>query len=153
MDDVSRAEGPPGDDPTWLPEEIGASPTVLIAPLGAAIQSAEIDRNSGAADDDIDEAPDESGSSTEQERPSGGWWRRFTSGPLWHHADFRRLWVGDTASQLGVAVGGLAIPYLAVHILAATEFQMGLLATLASLGFLLVALPAGAWVDRGASDT
>jgi predicted MFS family arabinose efflux permease len=148
MDDVSRAEGAPGDDPTWLSEEIGASPTVLIAPLGAAIQSAEIDGTSGAADDDIDGALDESGSSTEQERPSGGWWRRFTSGPLWHHADFRRLWVGDTASQLGVAVGGLAIPYLAVHILAATEFQMGLLATLTSLGFLLVALPAGAWVDR-----
>jgi MFS family permease len=76
------------------------------------------------------------------------WWHRFTSGALWHHADFRRLWVGDTASQLGVAVGGLAIPYLAVNLLAATEFQMGLLATLTSLGFLLVALPAGAWVDR-----
>ncbi len=78
----------------------------------------------------------------------GSWWNRFASGPLWHHADFLRLWVGDTASQLGVAIGGLAIPYLAVNVLGANEFQMGLLATLTSLGFLLVALPAGAWVDR-----
>lgn len=84
----------------------------------------------------------------EEEGPAGSWWHRFASGALWHHTDFRRLWVGDTASQLGVAIGGLAIPYLAVNILAASEFQMGLLATLTSLGFLLVALPAGAWVDR-----
>jgi MFS family permease len=80
--------------------------------------------------------------------PTGSWWHRFTSGTLWHHADFRRLWVGDTGSQLGVAIGSLAIPYLAVNLLGASEFQMGLLATLTSLGFLVVALPAGAWVDR-----
>ena len=67
---------------------------------------------------------------------------------LWHHADFRRLWVGDTASQLGAALGGFAIPYLAVTALGATEFQMGLLGTLTTLGFLLVGLPSGAIIDR-----
>ena len=67
---------------------------------------------------------------------------------LVHHADFRRLWMGDTASQLGVAIGSIAVPYLAVTTLNTTEFQMGLLGTLTSLGFLLIGLPSGALVDR-----
>lgn len=74
--------------------------------------------------------------------------RRLTSGDLWHHPDFRRLWVGDTASQLGASFGGIALPYLAVTVLAATSFQMGLLGALQGLGFLVVGLPAGALVDR-----
>ncbi|WP_196073398.1 MFS transporter [Nakamurella alba] len=78
--------------------------------------------------------------------PSGGQGGQGRS--LWHHADFRRLWAGDTASQLGVALGALAIPYLAVTVLHANEFQMGLLATLGGLGFLIIGLPAGAIVDR-----
>ena len=67
---------------------------------------------------------------------------------LLHHPDFRRLWIGDTASQFGAALGSLAVPYLAVTFLAATPFQMGLLGTLSGIGFLLVALPAGAIIDR-----
>ena len=67
---------------------------------------------------------------------------------LWRHADFRRLWAGDTASQLGVSLGSLAVPYLAVTRLRATQFEMGLLAALTGLGFLLIGLPAGAIVDR-----
>lgn len=74
--------------------------------------------------------------------------RRITAGHLWHHADFRRLWVGDTVSQLGASFGTIALPYLAVTLLAATSFQMGLLGTLQGLGFLLIGLPAGALVDR-----
>lgn len=67
---------------------------------------------------------------------------------LWRHADFRRLWAGDTASQLGFSLGSLALPYLAVTTLRATQFEMGLLAALTGLGFLLIGLPAGAIVDR-----
>ena len=67
---------------------------------------------------------------------------------LIHHHDFRQLWIGDTGSQLGAALGSLAIPYLAVTALNATPFQMGLLSTLSGLGFLIIGLPAGALVDR-----
>lgn len=67
---------------------------------------------------------------------------------LLRHADFRRLWIGDTASQLGYALGVLAVPYLAVTELNATEFGMGVLTALGSVGFLVVGLPAGAIVDR-----
>ena len=42
----------------------------------------------------------------------------------------------------------LAIPVLAVKVLDAGAFEMGLLATCEFLAFLVIGLPAGAWVDR-----
>ncbi|HZA16966.1 MAG TPA: hypothetical protein VE645_08780 [Pseudonocardiaceae bacterium] len=37
-----------------------------------------------------------------------------TRGGLWHHRDFRRLWIGDTVSQLGTSVSRLALPLSAL---------------------------------------
>ncbi|GAA1232123.1 MFS transporter [Pseudonocardia alaniniphila] len=62
--------------------------------------------------------------------------------------DFRQLWIGDTISQVGTQIGTIALPLLAVSVLGADEFEMGLLATFQHLAFLVVGLPAGAWVDR-----
>ena len=67
---------------------------------------------------------------------------------LWRHADFRRLWIGETVSQFGSAVSELALPLVAILVLHATTFEVGLLATLQMVAFLCVGLPAGAWVDR-----
>jgi predicted MFS family arabinose efflux permease len=67
---------------------------------------------------------------------------------LFFHADFRRLWAGDTASQFGTFVGNTAVPLLAAVTLAATPFEMGLLTAAETLAFLLLGLPAGVWVDR-----
>ena len=69
-------------------------------------------------------------------------------GGLWHHADFRRLWIGDTASQFGTMITMLALPLLAVTGLHASPFEAGLLAACETIAFLIVGLPAGAWVDR-----
>jgi MFS family permease len=69
-------------------------------------------------------------------------------GGLARHHDFRQLWIGDTVSQLGTQVSLLALPVLAVRELGATELQMGLLAASETLAFLVIGLPAGAWVDR-----
>ena len=62
--------------------------------------------------------------------------------------DFRQLWAGDTVSQLGTQIGVIALPLLAVTVLQADEFQMGMLVAFETIAFLLVGLPAGAWVDR-----
>jgi MFS family permease len=67
---------------------------------------------------------------------------------LFFHADFRRLFAGDTASQLGTFVGNTAVPLLAAVTLAATPFQMGLLTAAETAAFLMIGLPAGVWVDR-----
>ncbi|MGI8947643.1 MAG: MFS transporter [Ornithinimicrobium sp.] len=67
---------------------------------------------------------------------------------LWWHRNFRLIWAGDTVSVFGMQLIGLAIPILAVQVLAATPLEMGLLGALHMLAFLLISLPAGAWVDR-----
>ena len=67
---------------------------------------------------------------------------------LWRNPQFLRLWTGETASAIGSQLGNLAIPFLAVSVLAATEFQVGLLGAVGTAAFLLIGLPAGAWVDR-----
>lgn len=67
---------------------------------------------------------------------------------LFRHADFRRLWVADTISQVGTQVTVIALPLVAVLFLDATTFEVGLLTAAQFAAFLLVGLPAGAWVDR-----
>jgi len=67
---------------------------------------------------------------------------------LWHHRDFRQLWIAETASHVGTQVVGVALPVVAVAVLDATPLEMGVLTALETAAFLLIALPAGAWVDR-----
>jgi MFS family permease len=67
---------------------------------------------------------------------------------LWRHRDFRRLWGGETVSELGSQVSLVAIPLLAVRVLHASPFEMGVLTASSTAAFLLVGLPAGVWVDR-----
>lgn len=67
---------------------------------------------------------------------------------LWRHRDFMLLWGGETVSQVGTEVSLVALPLVAVTTLAVTPFQMGLLTAAETLAFLLVGLPAGAWLDR-----
>jgi predicted MFS family arabinose efflux permease len=67
---------------------------------------------------------------------------------LFFHGEFRLLWAGDALSQLGTMVTRLALPLMAVTMLHATVFEVGLLATFQNLAFLVIGLPAGAWVDR-----
>ena len=67
---------------------------------------------------------------------------------LYRHADFRRLWAGQTVSQFGSQISVLALPLVAVLALHASAFRVSLLGMFGILPYLLFALPAGAWVDR-----
>jgi MFS family permease len=67
---------------------------------------------------------------------------------LWRHRDFDLLWAGQTVSRVGTEVSTLAIPLIAIQLLHATTFEVGVLTAVEFLPFLLVGLPAGAWVDR-----
>jgi len=67
---------------------------------------------------------------------------------LWHHADFMKLWVGQTTSFFGSALTRLALPLIAAFTLNATPVDMGLLAAVGTAPSLLVGLFAGVCVDR-----
>jgi MFS family permease len=56
----------------------------------------------------------------------------------------------STVSETGSSVTQLALPLTAVLLLKATTFQVGLLTAAATLAFAVIALPAGALVDRRA---
>jgi MFS family permease len=67
---------------------------------------------------------------------------------LWRHLDFRRLWIGQTVSQFGTMVSQLALPLVAILVVHASTFQVGLLSAFETVAFAVVSLPAGAWVER-----
>lgn len=67
---------------------------------------------------------------------------------LWHHADFMKLWTGQTISQFGSMITREALPFTAVLLLDATPGQMGLLIAAGAAPVLLFGLIAGVWVDR-----
>ena len=74
-------------------------------------------------------------------------WTFFT-GRLWSHADFLKLWTGQSISEFGSQVSVLAIPWLAAVGLHASPIEFSLIGVLGFLPFILFAMPAGVWVDR-----
>ncbi|MFF2148516.1 MFS transporter [Kitasatospora sp. NPDC058190] len=64
------------------------------------------------------------------------------------HRDFRLLLTGAAVAQTGSQVTLVALPLVAVVVLDATPFEVGLLTAAETAAFLLVGLPAGAWLDR-----
>ncbi|MGC5017711.1 MFS transporter [Micromonospora sp. DT47] len=68
--------------------------------------------------------------------------------PLWRNRDFALLWGGQTVSELGTRISGVAVPLLAADTLDAGVFQVSLLSALAWLPYLLFSLPAGLLADR-----
>ncbi|WP_393101115.1 MFS transporter [Streptomyces sp. LN325] len=72
---------------------------------------------------------------------------------LWRDGDFRRLWVGQTASQLGEHSSLLVLPLFAVLTLNAGAGQLGVLRAVGQAPILLLSLFVGAWVDRWRTRT
>jgi MFS family permease len=72
--------------------------------------------------------------------------RRLTG--LWRHADFVKLWAGQTISLIGSGITALALPLTAALVLEATPAQMGILEAAGALPALLWGLFAGALADR-----
>jgi MFS family permease len=62
--------------------------------------------------------------------------------------NFRLLWTGETVSTAGNAMATVGVPLLAVTVLHASTFAVAALTAAAYLPWLVIGLPAGAWVDR-----
>jgi MFS family permease len=69
-------------------------------------------------------------------------------GGLLRDRDFRLLWIGETTSSLGSSVTAVALPLVALTMLHAGVIAVSLLSAAAWLPWLIIGLPAGAWVDR-----
>ena len=62
--------------------------------------------------------------------------------------DFRALWIGETVSSLGSSVTTVALPLVALTVLHVGVVGVSVLSAAAWLPWLVIGLPAGAWVDR-----
>jgi MFS family permease len=62
--------------------------------------------------------------------------------------DFRGLFLSTTVAQFGYQITSLALPLAAVLALDVSEFEVGVLSSMTMIAFLLIGLPAGAWIDR-----
>jgi Transmembrane secretion effector len=72
---------------------------------------------------------------------------RRRGGLLWQR-NFRLLWAGETVSGAGSAMAAIGVPLLAVTVLHAGTFAVAALTAAAYVPWLVIGLPAGAWVDR-----
>ncbi|WP_249998263.1 MFS transporter [Actinoplanes sp. M2I2] len=75
-------------------------------------------------------------------------WRSGLRRSLWGAADYRNLWLSQTTSLFGTGITLLALPLVALFLLDASPFEVGLLWAVEYLPILLIGLPAGVWVDR-----
>ncbi|MGW0732391.1 MFS transporter [Streptomyces sp. NPDC002851] len=78
---------------------------------------------------------------------------RSAPSSLCRDVDFRRLWMGQTASQLGEHAGLVVLPLFAVLTLHASAGQLGVLRAVGQAPILLLSLFVGAWVDRWRTRT
>lgn len=74
--------------------------------------------------------------------------RAADGGRPWRNQDFRALFGAATLGQFASNTGYIAVPLLALTCLDSSASQVGALAALSTAAFLLIGLPAGAWVDR-----
>lgn len=73
--------------------------------------------------------------------------RAFAS-PIWRNGAFVRVWTAATISIFGSLITRMALPFVAILVLAAGPIEIAILRSLDLVAVLLVGLVAGAWVDR-----
>jgi MFS family permease len=74
--------------------------------------------------------------------------RKLGRDPQLRNPDFRRFWFSSILTNFGAQITLLALPICAALLLHASPSQMGALAAVGSLPFLLFGLPAGVLLDR-----
>ena len=70
------------------------------------------------------------------------------SRPLMRDRDFLKMFVSEGSAGVGSQVSLLALPLAAIVLLHSSAFEVGTLAALGTLPYLLFGLPAGAFLER-----
>lgn len=73
--------------------------------------------------------------------------KALASPSLWRNRDYLLLWAGQTVSMAGSNVSGIAFPLLVLG-LTHSPAQMGIVEALGALPYVVLSLPAGAYIDR-----
>ena len=94
----------------------------------------------------IDEADVAAATSTTVASPVAGG-SGIQTRPLWRNVQFQVLWLGQSASSLGIAVADVAYP-LAILALTGSAARAGLFAAVQAAGALAAGLPGGQLADR-----
>jgi MFS family permease len=69
-------------------------------------------------------------------------------GGLWRQRNFRLFWAGESISEVGNSVTLVVIPLVALDTLHTSTFIVTLLTAMVWLPWVVIGIPAGAWVDR-----
>ena len=69
-------------------------------------------------------------------------------GGLLRQRSFRLFWAGESISEVGNSVTVVVIPLVAIDTLHTSTFIVTLLTAMAWLPWVIIGVPAGAWVDR-----
>ena len=69
-------------------------------------------------------------------------------GGLLRQRNFRLFWIGETVSEVGSSIAFIVVPLVAIETLHTSTFVVTLLTATVWLPWVIIGIPAGAWVDR-----
>ena len=67
---------------------------------------------------------------------------------LWRDRDFTRFWTASTTSVFGTMMSGMAVGWIAIDIIVASDSSVALLSAASALPAVVFGLWAGTWADR-----
>ncbi|MEO7665340.1 MAG: MFS transporter, partial [Candidatus Limnocylindrales bacterium] len=74
--------------------------------------------------------------------------RDVAAASIWREGAFVRFWAASTISYVGSFITRTALPLTAIYVLESGPLEISALRSVELIGWLLVGLVAGAWVDR-----
>lgn len=69
-------------------------------------------------------------------------------GGLLRERNFRLFWTGESISEVGNSVTIVVVPLVAIDVLRASTFVVTLLTAMTWIPWVIIGVPAGAWIDR-----
>jgi MFS family permease len=69
-------------------------------------------------------------------------------GGLWRQRNFALFWAGESISEVGNSVTVIVVPLVAIDTLHTSTFIVTLLTAMAWIPWVIIGVPAGAWIDR-----
>ncbi len=69
-------------------------------------------------------------------------------GGLWRQRNFALFWTGESISEVGNSVTVIVVPLVAIGTLHTSTFIVTLLTAMAWIPWVIIGVPAGAWIDR-----